>query len=996
MASYLNPQPSNAILDDIINIRDLANYNAQSDPSLGADAPVGAKRFVNIGTATAPQWQWQRFNGSTWVAIAATTTEKLSHNVDMLDGYHASTSAVAGAIPVYNANKLLVGGITGNAATATKLATARNLQVGGIASGDAKSFNGTAAVTLPINSINVNNAEDDAIDGILTPAHGGTGRTDGASQDVRVDSLAGEVSAKAYGQIGRAKALGSSHLDSVVVDGFYVGDQGSSSHLISNGYPEHYTTAPCTLRVITNGNYCFQYYECNSLLWARRSTNSGATWTAWEAQGGTVKGSIALYVSKSGSDLNTGFSNQYPLLTIERAFQIFDALGFGATDRRCELRVGEGSWGSINLNNKSYRIRITNFSADVVTEFSESLPKFTQISALRSFVEISCIQADGIDATQSAYVRLIGGLSRLGYLRSRYNATLEITYEGVFEIFSQETSTEAFFRAYHGGRFDVAQTTTVFRVIDNLSFSKGFGYLTSNANLVDVGLSFEVPEGITVSGYGMVLANTAKYNGATSGITQLDKFPGTLGKLVYSGALINNVPYGGGDTSMFLRADGTFSNDVVHLTGDETIAGTKTFTDHVWISHRDPRLRIKNTTLTQGIVPSGNEPSAFQFYDSQDNEIGTIVHRWRANGETQMFFQIGTDINGATVSANSRYFGFGYSPTDPSLCTGFAPSTPDGCIANQIVTADWLYNRGLAETTVYANYDPDTLVKTGYYQIRNDKGKLPSGTNGCLLVYSTGAVVRQIFFRQGTIDSNDHNIYTRQLGGFVDGLPTTFGDWVQILTGKGGTIKGSGPILSFNNLAVEKGTISGTRTYGEIRFNDQNADRLGIVSSVVQANGNIETWIGAYKHTTSTTYAVLAVIYPLEGSPYACCPSPVATSNANHIATTEWVRARSTATSCDWGGGIVSHEIDTYYTAEVSGFLWVGANVTTSNHEIRLQMTTPDGKSRDYEIMHSYNSASNNGRVAIPIPAGTVWRIARDSSSATTSYIIRFMPNMVA
>ena len=74
------------------------------------------------------------------------------------------------------------GSISGNAATATtatkanQLTTARTIAIGGVVTGTATSFNGTANITIDTTSLNL---EDGGISGELPIAHGGTGRTDG-------------------------------------------------------------------------------------------------------------------------------------------------------------------------------------------------------------------------------------------------------------------------------------------------------------------------------------------------------------------------------------------------------------------------------------------------------------------------------------------------------------------------------------------------------------------------------------------------------------------------------------------------------------------------------------------------------------------------------------------------------------------------------------------------------------------------------------------------
>lgn len=76
-----------------------------------------------------------------------------------------------------DANKTVksAGTCSGNAATATKLATARTIAISGGATGTATSFNGSANITIPVTALDVSKASA----GTLPVARGGTGNTTG-------------------------------------------------------------------------------------------------------------------------------------------------------------------------------------------------------------------------------------------------------------------------------------------------------------------------------------------------------------------------------------------------------------------------------------------------------------------------------------------------------------------------------------------------------------------------------------------------------------------------------------------------------------------------------------------------------------------------------------------------------------------------------------------------------------------------------------------------
>lgn len=65
-----------------------------------------------------------------------------------------------------------------------------------------------------------------------------------------------------------------------------------------------------------------------------------------------------------------------------------------------------------------------------------------------------------------------------------------------------------------------------------------------------------------------------------------------------------------------------------------------------------------------------------------------------------------------------------------------------------------------------AAVDLNTLTESGLYYVSDETTDLhcPIGTNGHMLVMSDGTRVRQVFFRVGTVDSNNHQWYSRSLG----------------------------------------------------------------------------------------------------------------------------------------------------------------------------------------------------------------------------------------
>ena len=537
MADFTNPKASNAILTDLQEIVSLTQTNAKMDPSAQDNIPNGAKRLVSVTGG----YQLQIYNGETWATI-----EKLIHDTDKLDGYDANTGTAANSVPVRNATGALPGDITGNAATTTKLNTARTIDLGGIVSADATPFDGTANITIPVNSITVNNTDDDAVNGTLSLAHGGTGRTDGAAADVVVSSASGTVKAGDYGQIGDAKSLASdADLNSIVVSGNYTSTSGTTDlH-----YP--YTGASnWFLAVKRSSTLVKQVLFDTGGFWVRESTDTGASWSGWVSNGVPATSGLKIYVSKSGSDNNTGLDNAYPVLTINRALAIARGYsGAGNNNTSISLYIGEGDWGDVTIY--SFGIPIYIYAYDgAATEYTSSLPVFTSILINGGYVCLYGVVAKKITGNNNSYI-YINGYNRFANVIAQRKTNVSIS--GTVDIMSMD-SHESVFRAYADSMLYFASATIT--IAESLNLSKGFLYI--NQGGTQVGLPWN---SCTVSLSGTSTVTGAKYYIADADTictkAHLDSLPGTAAGTIITGSRISTGIWGGGGDT-YLAGDGTW------------------------------------------------------------------------------------------------------------------------------------------------------------------------------------------------------------------------------------------------------------------------------------------------------------------------------------------------------------------------------------------------------------------------------------------------------
>ena len=566
------PLAANAILTDVQQIQAMLNACIKLTPA-GNNIPTGAIKLASVTGGK----QIQSYNGSAYASIG-----KLMHDVDTLDGYHASTTAVASRVPVYNNSAQLVGSITGNAATATKLAAAKKIDIGGIATATEQNFDGSANITIPITQITVNNNDDNAINGVLTTAHGGTGNTTGAASDITVSGNAGaSISAKTYGQIGQAVQITTStNLNSLTTDGFYVSNGNIScvgikvegNTITGKGYPFTLTTMPA-LRVITKGNSVYQHLFYGRGEWHRYSSDAGATWGAW-FPGSTYMGAVTIYISKSGSDTNIGLDSAAPVFTFDRAFEIATGIMPSYPGSALNLRVGAGDWGNVTIGPKPYVVNIAPYDGLGATEYSADLPVFGQLGTQAGLITVQSVVANTLDANLCGVVNISNGVSRVGKLQARYGGMITITNHATNVLEVMNTSPDSVFRAYHNGIINNNGSRTV-KIVESIAPSNAFCYLTYTGKMTYAeGLTYQYESGTTVTGK---RASVAK--GSFLSTVSANTFPGTVANDFADGAIINGLPWplGSGTALNVMLGDGTLGTvknitSVTHL-GWDSAAG---------------------------------------------------------------------------------------------------------------------------------------------------------------------------------------------------------------------------------------------------------------------------------------------------------------------------------------------------------------------------------------------------------------------------------------
>ena len=282
--SWNGPQLGSPIRTDVQELQKKLIALLKGDPTSVADIPSGAKRLVNTSGV---QWQVQQYNGSSWAAI-----DKLMHDVDTLDGYHAAITPAANTVAVRNADKKLEGDITGNAATASSAATlSETLPVNKGGTGATTS----AAARTNLGVPPMSHASSSATYGLATDSLYGHVKSDSSTTklnvgqmtivDVALEGNFGDLAGKDRGQIGRVASIPESGVDfhELTKSGVYFFTDVAIS--ASKNTPPTNTGGFCVVYSRESQPYNYTkhiYYLCNSsVIYTEETKNNSMEWSNW-------------------------------------------------------------------------------------------------------------------------------------------------------------------------------------------------------------------------------------------------------------------------------------------------------------------------------------------------------------------------------------------------------------------------------------------------------------------------------------------------------------------------------------------------------------------------------------------------------------------------------------------------------------------------------------------------------------------------------------------
>lgn len=448
---------ANKIASDVPAIKTMLDALAKMDFTGITGIPANVKRIASVTGGV----QLQKYASNAWATVG-----KLMHDVDTVDGKHAATGTTANTIPVRDASGKLPGDITGNASTASEASALRDGYTVPLAKG------GTGATTTAAARANL--GADNAANitkGTLSTARGGTGRTDGFVTDVIID--ASGTKASEVGQLGRAKSLTSVDANTILKQGRYNVYKATTAL----NFP---IAGDMLLDVIYWGDNnitqrCSSAGNSYKFEMSRSSYDNGATWGGWLPVSGFLNSDVHIYVAKNGSDTNSGYTSDKPVLTLGMAIYKMLMMKPGV-GRNIVLHFGPGDWGDFTLHkfySSGAAVVMTTLAGANATSAPPDMPKFGTITAENSAVAyLRNIEVDRVVCSYQSrfhaqYYNKIGAVSVSDSGRFRFDAI------AITAVKTQTKQSVGFAYAYRKGFLDILSGAT-FDITEAVSYSQGF------------------------------------------------------------------------------------------------------------------------------------------------------------------------------------------------------------------------------------------------------------------------------------------------------------------------------------------------------------------------------------------------------------------------------------------------------------------------------------------------------------------------------------------
>lgn len=386
-------------------------------------------------------------------------------------------------------------------------------------------------------------------------------------------------------------------------------------------------------------------------------------------------------------------------------------------------------------------------------------------------------------------------------------------------------------------------------------------------------------------------------------------------------------------------------SDVVKTSGNQTIAGDKTFTNPIKYNGSTPLSYDSiHSSATKGTTPSTNAIAAFSFLDStfSNSYVSTISrtqYGYDTSGNTYAKLQAFKPTASSTQAGTIAIY---YPSSGNPYATAPTP-TEDTTSSTQIDTVG-ARNTKLAG---YVDTSTDQTIAgnktfTGYI-----KGENISNTNHAMKLGASGANHMDLYEYGGLWNFYKSRSGTNTLVGKIAELTTSTNDetlattnWVNnkgyaldsdvgklasdnTWTGNNTISSSDRPIINLQNTSITKGTTPSDFKGFDINFYDgqgtANANRIGLIECGYKTDDVTYTNLYAYKPTSgSTTNTYIGIFYNSSGNPDTHAP---ASDTVDSIVTTTGITKDSNG-YVKLGNGIIIQ--------------WGSETVSSTNYSVTL------------------------------------------------------------
>ena len=431
------------------------------------------------------------------------------------------------------------------------------------------------------------------------------------------------------GQLGRAKSLTSVDANTILKQGRYNVYKATTAL----NFP---IAGDMLLDVIYWGDNnitqrCSSAGNSYKFEMSRSSYDNGATWGGWLPVSGFLNSDVHIYVAKNGSDTNSGYTSDKPVLTLGMAIYKMLMMKPGV-GRNIVLHFGPGDWGDFTLHkfySSGAAVVMTTLAGANATSAPPDMPKFGTITvATGAVVYLRNIEADRVACSYLSRIHA-QYYNTIGAVVSAYGGRLFFDSTSVTGIKAQSIQTSCFFYVYRHGLLDI-NGGAAFNILETVSYSSAFLHVAEYSE-VNIGATSFANAG-RVTGKRFNLTNVLLTDGNRNNHLL---FPGTAAGVYGYGNIINGYATDlaiGGDATDLASKRG-YLVDTVYPWYDGVVDAVNNFNELVRLGLYHIRYDTATQNAPGGILGTGSYGDGL-IRDFQDQPSVTFEQLCKSGATT--------------------------------------------------------------------------------------------------------------------------------------------------------------------------------------------------------------------------------------------------------------------------------------------------------------------------------------------------------------------------